>query len=566
MFVSEVYLERLLTSRVPAAETVFGGLVWVAIVTGFVRNTGDAAWMLSALVGVPLALRLAGRETAGPTTASIPWLRVFSVPAAFVGSLSLLAPGPIAFLLSLPWLCLTLLVAVAGSLRFLSRRSINTPMVAMDIGLVMIGITGLALTLSHLGLGAFWNPELISILYLIPVIAAECVRHRQARWWSAPLLALGVPLGFVAVSYGEVVRLVGVGIFALTCTGVAILTIRTGADRSKGPRTALTVGGVAVGFGAGLLLVAEAFAFFDLAFDVTGDAVDLMRTLDGPLIVFGPIPTLFGLVLLPAELRTGRRRTFFHIGPPTLEQLSRLDQEMERQEPRAAVNPLVEEAPDGFRLHRISRPVPNFDNSCEALWTWAGHEAAGIELTPAQPAILMGKNFVATVPVGPITITSTGRVVALISDEDHYGFVYSTLDHHPFVGTEAIMLDRSSGRASITISTVWRPNCLATKLMSPIANKVLDHIVGGYLDGIAEAETATIESRMMDLVSDMSKRRYEISREAIRSESPLSLPAATDVIDEVETQPLSAFEALFEHPLHGPSEEVDEGPIEDPLL
>lgn len=50
MLVSEVYLERLLTSRVPLVETVLGAIVWLGIVVGFVHDVGTAQWMLSALV------------------------------------------------------------------------------------------------------------------------------------------------------------------------------------------------------------------------------------------------------------------------------------------------------------------------------------------------------------------------------------------------------------------------------------------------------------------------------------------------------------------------------------
>jgi uncharacterized protein (UPF0548 family) len=466
---------------------------------------------------------------------------------------SLLVPDPIAFLLSLPWLVLTLLVAATGTFRFLSRRSISTPMVAMDMGLVMIGFTGVALTLGHLGIDAFSNVELISALFLAPAIAAECVRVRAGRWWITALLALAVPVGAIVVRFGDSARLAGSAIIAVSAGTIAVMSIRVATARNTKAQIALQSGGVAVGLGAGLLLAAEAFTFFDS----TGEALDLMRAVDGPLVGFGMIAVLLGLVFIPADVDPGQRRTFFHLGPPTPEQLSRLSEELEGQELRAAVNPLVQGPPAGYRLHRISRPVPDFENSCEALWTWAGHETAGIGLTPDKPPILMGNNVVFAVPVGPFTITSTGRIVALISDENHYGFVHSTLDHHPLVGTEAIILDKSSGQSTLTISTVWRPNCVAARMMKPIANQILDRIVGRYLNGIAEAETAAIGSRMSDLMSDMSKRRYQVTRDSIRAESAPTLPSTTDLLEEVVVQPLSEFEALFEQPFHAPTEAIE---------
>ncbi|MBT8240307.1 MAG: DUF1990 family protein, partial [Acidimicrobiia bacterium] len=442
----------------------------------------------------------------------------------------------------------------AGTFRFLSRRSIRTPMVAMDMGLMMIGFAGIALTLDHVGIGAFSGVRLSSVAFLVPVIAAECVRDRAGRWWIAAGLAIAVPGGAVSILLGDTARLAGFAVIALAAATAAVLSIRIGTEQTATAQIALLSGGAAVGLGAGLLLAAEAFAFFD----VTGEALDLLRRFDWPLVAFGLIPILLGLVFIPRESPPGQRRTFFHLGPPTPEQLSRLSQELEQQELKAALNPLDEAPPAGYRAHRITRPVPNFEDSCEALWTWAGHEAAGIELTPEQPPFLMGKDVVFAVPVGPFTITSTGRILALISDENHYGFVHSTLDHHPLVGTEAIILDKSAGSPTLTIATVWRPNCVAAHLMRPVANQVLDRIVGRYLDGIAEAETAAVGSRMMDLVSDVSKRRYEVSRESIRAEAPHRFPSTTDVHeDEVVAQPLDEFEALFEQPLHAPSDEIE---------
>jgi uncharacterized protein (UPF0548 family) len=366
----------------------------------------------------------------------------------------------------------------------------------------------------------------------------------------------------VAVLFDGLAQLAGYTVIGVACAIVAVLLIRVGTEQPVRAQIALLVGGVALGLGAGLLVAGETFTYFEL----DGEALDLMRTFDGPLIGLGfAVPALLGLNLLAAEPFGDQRRTFFHLGPPTREQLSRLAEDLEPQVPKADVNPLAEVAPAGYRLHRISRSVPDFENSCEALWNWAGHEAAGIELTPEQPPILIGRNVLFTVPVGPFTITSTGRIAALISDEDHYGFVYSTLDHHPFVGTEAIILDKSSGQSTLTSSTVWRPNCLAARLARPIADRILDRTVSRYLDGIADAETATIGARMMDLMSDMSKRHYEVSRDAIRAESTATFPSATNVMEEeVATQPLSEFEALFTTPLKGTGSD-DQPPENDQL-
>ncbi len=561
---SEVYLEGLLASRVPAAETVFGALIWLAIVIGVVRDVGSALWMLSALVGLPLALRLAERTTSGPTNASISWLRAFSVPAAIAASLSLLASGPLSFILSLPWLALTFLVATVGIFRFLSRGTFASPMVVMDAGLVLVGVSGVAFTLARMGIGFASPIEFQSIVFLFPVVAAECVRQTKGRWWTAQLMLVAIAVGAIASRSGGTAELVGHVIIALAFAKIGFALLRIGSEQSVVAQIGLLSGGVAIGFGAGLVIAAQGFTFYDL----DGEAIDLMRTLDARLIAIGfGGPALLGLNLIPHEIKKGCRRTFFHLGPPTREQLDGLVQELEHQAPKVDANPFAQEAPAGFRIHRSERSVPDFDNSCEAIWTWAGHEAAGIQLTPAQPPILIGEDFVFTTPVGPFTITSTGRVVALISDEDYYGFVYSTLDHHPLVATEAIILDKSSGQSILKISTVWRPDCLAARLIAPIGNRLLGYFVSGYLDGIADAEDAAIGARMMDVLSGTSRQRYEVSRDSIRAESAVSLPSAAEAIEEgesVQTRPTSEFEALFIAP---PMDRPDNGetPTEDEL-
>ncbi len=554
LLVSDVYLERLLTARVPAVETVLGALVWLGFLIGFVREIGAALWMLSALVGLPLALRLAERPTSGPSAASISWLRVLAVPVATLSSLSLLTSGPFAFLLSLPWFVLTSLVAVAGLFRFLSRPSLADPMVAMDAGLVMVGMIGASFTLDRLGTALISNVGLQATAFAVPFAVAECARRRKDRWWIPQLLTLSVPVGALALVLGGTPRFVGYGLIGLACAWVAVLLIRVGAEQSVGAQVGLLFGGVALGLGAGVLVAAQAFTFLDL----DGEAIDLMRRFDGPLIGLGfVVPALLGLNLLPTESGTGQRRTFFHLGPPTREQISRLAADLPPQVSKADLNPLADNAPAGYRLRRVSRPVPGFGNSRQAIWNWAGHEAAGISLAPEVPPILMGQDLVFVIPFGPFTITATGRVVALISDEDHFGFVYSTLDHHPFIGTEAIMLDRSSGRSTLTISTVWRPNCLAARLAGPIGNIFIGRIVGGYLDGIAEAENASIGARMMDVISNVDDAPYSMSHNAIRGDSTLSQLLGGKV-HAGATQPLSDFEALF-----APAAEPDHSDVLD---
>lgn len=557
MLVSEVYLERLLTSRVPAAETILGTLVWLALVIGLVRDVGTALWLLSALVFLPLTLRLAERPSSGPTSASLAWLRVLAVPVAIVSSLSLPVAGVFGVVLALPWLGLTLLVGVTGIFRLLSRPSALTPMIAMDTGLIAVGLSGLAFTLDRSGVETFASVELHAGVFVVPVVAAEATRWLRTSWWVPLVPAIGIPVAASAISFGGTATLVGSLGVVLACAVVATLLVRVGAQVSGITRAALTVAGPCLVAGSLALALGET-GVDDLS--VAGSQLDWIPSAAGPVGAFGfALPALLGLLGLPATPSTDQRRTMFHLGPPTREQRSRLVDDLYAQAAAGDVNPLAEEAPAGYRLLRLTRPLDDFENSCEALWTWAGHEAAGIDLTPPHPPILTGQNLLFTIPVGPVTITATARVVALISDEDHYGYVLATLDHHPIVGTELILLDKSSDDATLTISTIWRPNCVGARILGPLAQRILAGVGQRYLDGIAEAEAAAIGARMLDLVSEVSQCQYSVSREAIRAES--SLGRTPSSAPEVVTQPLGELERLFAAPFSAESDEPgDEEP------
>lgn len=559
--VSEVYLERLLTSRVPATESVLGVLIWSGIVIGFAPDRAPALWMLAALVGLPVTLRLAERPSAGPTSASLSWLRVLTVPAATVSSLSLFTSGFPAFVLSLPWLMLAVLVGLAGLMRFLSRASAATPMTAMDIGLMSVGLCGAAFTLSRMDVDAVAAVDLHALAFVLPAVAALAAEQTAVRWWWPLVAALGVTGGAAGILAGGWMTVAGHGTILLSGATVATLLVKTAGGQSGTVRMAFTVGGLCLVAGLGALVAVESVL---PALEVAGGWVDTAAAATGPVIVVGfGLPVLCGMHQLVDPTTTASRRTLFHLGPPTREQRSRLADDLFTQSPKGFVDPLATEPPAGHRLLRVTRRVDDFENSCDALWTWAGHEAARIDMTPDQPPIVMGQNLVFIVPVGLFTVTATGRITALISDDDHYGFVLSSLDHHPLVATEAIMLDRSSGTATLTISMVWRPNCVGAGLLGPLTQWVLGRTTRRYLDGIAEAETAAVGAHMHDLMSEVSKRQYAISRDSIRAGSRRDL-LGSPVETEAPPSPLGEFEAFFATPVQADPEGSDSEPPADP--
>ena len=115
-----------------------------------------------------------------------------------------------------------------------------------------------------------------------------------------------------------------------------------------------------------------------------------------------------------------------------------------------------------------------------------GHDAAGIKRSPALPKIVDGETLALAIPVGPISISATCRIVEVIDEPDRYGFTYSTLPHHPEDGEESFIVTRDEdGSVDVTVTAVWRPATVANHLFPPLTRFLQNRAINRYLDGIA---------------------------------------------------------------------------------
>ena len=66
------------------------------------------------------------------------------------------------------------------------------------------------------------------------------------------------------------------------------------------------------------------------------------------------------------------------------------------------------------------------------------------------------------IPAGPLSVTSTTRIVEVIDEPDRFGFTYATLPHHPEDGEESFIISRNAeGDATYTVTAVWRTGTFA---------------------------------------------------------------------------------------------------------
>jgi uncharacterized protein (UPF0548 family) len=124
-----------------------------------------------------------------------------------------------------------------------------------------------------------------------------------------------------------------------------------------------------------------------------------------------------------------------------------------------------------------------FGQAAAGLRQWQAHRAIGATVTPTDPPTV-GTTVIVTLVVGPLALVAPCRVVALIEEDDRYGFAYGSLPGHPEQGEEAFVVNRRDGGVDFEVSAFSRPAELLPKLGGPVTRAVQRRATKGYLDGL----------------------------------------------------------------------------------
>lgn len=152
--------------RVLHASALLGAIAWVAYAALRGPFSFDALFLGAPLVVTPLALALVPTpdRRGGPPRLYRAAL-LLQPPAALAVVASFLVPeGPLAGALAAPWLALTLVLALHGGARFLSRGPGPVEEVAIDAGLAYAALGGAWLAASRLGIEPLGFREPIVLL------------------------------------------------------------------------------------------------------------------------------------------------------------------------------------------------------------------------------------------------------------------------------------------------------------------------------------------------------------------------------------------------------------------
>lgn len=180
--------------------------------------------------------------------------------------------------------------------------------------------------------------------------------------------------------------------------------------------------------------------------------------------------------------------TTVHLGRPVASALQRLALQAADRPTTNAAGLLNRATAEGFQRKIWQRQVEHgdFGAASDAVRLWRGHHAAGIRLSPISPRIEVGETLALAIPVGPISVSATCRIVEVIDEPDRYGFAYSTLAHHAVDGEESFMVSRhDDGTVDVTVTAVWRPATIANHVCPPLTRFLQNRAINRYLDGIA---------------------------------------------------------------------------------
>jgi uncharacterized protein (UPF0548 family) len=124
-----------------------------------------------------------------------------------------------------------------------------------------------------------------------------------------------------------------------------------------------------------------------------------------------------------------------------------------------------------------------FERGIEALRAWSVHRGAGLAVITDGP-LEVGTNVAmsAPLPIGCVDITC--RIVALIDEDDRFGFAYGTLPIHPECGEESFVVIRAGDAARFEVRAVSRPQRPVARLLPFVADKLQDAAVRRYLDAM----------------------------------------------------------------------------------
>jgi uncharacterized protein (UPF0548 family) len=440
-----------------------------------------------------------------PTGATLRSGAAFRAGAALLAALSFVPDeGLLASILTIPWLAVCVVVAVIGANRLLSRRSIN-PLFATDIGLVYLVVGASWLTFSRAGANPMGFSDTIVALTAVhfhfaglalPIVAgtvANSVANSVAgavatsrSWLIAAAVVAGVPFTAAGIIAGGDLEWIAASFMAVSGLATAWLLFRySRLDATGWARGVSSLAALGLATGMALALgwswsVKFGWRYFD---------VEMMARTHGSVNAFGFCLLSFAALVKGAcEVQRSSDARVFHAGMASESKLQQLRLAAEQEVPTSRAGLLLEvPTPEGYRRDIWTADLPHgFEAGRAALQAWASQRAAAIAIEPRDAPLVVGTTVALAIPLLWASLSATCRIVATVDEPNVFGFTYATLPHHPEDGEESFIVERRpDGSASYTVTAVWRPAMLCTRLFPPLTRWVQRRATIQYVEGVA---------------------------------------------------------------------------------
>jgi len=178
--------------------------------------------------------------------------------------------------------------------------------------------------------------------------------------------------------------------------------------------------------------------------------------------------------------------------PPPAELLALLEAQAGADVTYQEVGASLGDLPPGYHHHRqsvvLGPSADTFAAGADALRRWAGHAHAGAEVLPRNAPLVVGRDVLLVLAVGPLTSLAACRVVATVDEPGRFGFAYGTLPLHPVSGEESFLIERTAeGTIRFSIAAFSRQAALLARLGTPVARLVQHRTTTAYLEGVRSA-------------------------------------------------------------------------------
>ena len=498
------------TARATARRVYIGlalYLLWLLVERPEITS---ALLIFAPFVLVPLGLRLLAFSSGpqDPLLAAIAPVLPLTAASAALGFMT--DRGFLALVLTLPWLASTVILALVGVRRFLSRTRVSGADLALDASLVMLGVGGLWLSVTRLGANPLdFSDAIVQLMavhfhfagFALCAVAGVLTWPRGGR--MAAIIPIGVVVGVVltaiGITYGGRVEWFAAVFLAFFGFCVGVLLVLEGQAESGGTAGLLRLAGLALMIG----MVAAVMWAYSVRYG--WEEVTLFRMLraHGALNALG----FGGLGLLGLNLKLlervvsdrGQVIVRFGVGERAAADVAQLGDNLAMSYDFVGLTTAEtfdpdndEHVPDGFRVDRMSRSLGDGDDALEkatdAMLNWRGHTGAGLRLAAPRLDLAEGATVAFSFPMGLVSVTGASRVIDVIDEDDAFGFSYGTTTHHVEIGEELFVARRGDdGYVILEILMVSKPARMLTKLCAPATGIMQRRSLRLWLDAVADS-------------------------------------------------------------------------------